>query len=32
VVRARHGRDLVTPRGDLVTEELEGGEPMPPAG
>ena len=23
---------LVTPRGDLVTEELEGGEPMPPAG
>jgi voltage-gated potassium channel len=32
VVRARHGRDLVSPRGDLVTEELESGEPMPPAG
>jgi hypothetical protein len=30
VVRTRLGRDLVTPRGDLVVEELDG-EHGPPA-
>ena len=31
VVRTRLGRDLVTPRGDLVVEELDGGQHGPPA-
>jgi voltage-gated potassium channel len=32
VVRGRIGRDIVTPRGDVITEELEEGETLGPAG
>jgi voltage-gated potassium channel len=32
VVRGRIGRDIVTPRGDVITEELEEGETLGPTG
>jgi voltage-gated potassium channel len=32
VVRGRIGRDIVTPRGDVIAEELEEGETLGPAG